>query len=319
MRTPRERARKLARLATAWAYGIASRATSARVGLVLLYHDLADVEGDPVRELNAAIAADAFASHLRHLRRRYRVVPASQIVSAVSARRRWQRLPVAITFDDDLPSHLSHAAPALKREGLPATIFLSGAGLTGSFSFWWQLLQRAWDERLIDASLLESWNIGGDVGSSRDAARGIQQMSTADRVAVAAELRARIGPRNDVLSRDEIRELAAGGFELGFHTLAHDDLTLLDADALDRALRDGVSELERVVGALSMLSYPHGSADGRVAAAARAAGFTLAFVVNGAPVKADDDPHLLGRRYPARGTNGEFALDIARLLLGASR
>ena len=46
-------------------------------------------------------------------------------------------------------------------------------------------------------------------------------------------------------------------------------LSAAAAGQIDRALRDGVSQLERVVGALPMLSYPHGSADGRVAAAAR--------------------------------------------------
>ena len=112
-----------------------------------------------MREISAAVSLHNFERQLRHLRRRYRVVPASCLAEAAAARTRGRRVPVAITFDDDLPSHLSHAAPALRRARLSATFFLSGAGLNGPFSFWWQLLQRAWDRGLVDAPLLHAWGI----------------------------------------------------------------------------------------------------------------------------------------------------------------
>jgi peptidoglycan/xylan/chitin deacetylase (PgdA/CDA1 family) len=312
-------AARTARATAAWTYRLRARSSPARIGLVLLYHVLADAEGNPAQEINAALAGATFAGHLRHLRRCYRVVPASEIVSAASSRARGQRLPVAITFDDDLPSHASHAAPALRRERLPATFFLSGAGLRGPFSFWWQLLQRAWDRGLIDARLLESWGIRELNPSVRQIAGRLQRMSPDDRAAAAAALQAQLGPGNDVLSKEAIQALCEAGFEIGFHTLDHDDLVELDGEALQRAMRVGRAELEHVVGPLVLLSYPHGRADGGVAAAARAAGFRFAFVVNGAPVRPGDDPHLLGRRYPARGTSGQFALDVARTLVAAAR
>jgi len=84
------------------------------------------------------------------------------------------------------------------------------------------------------------------------------------------------------------------------------------------AMSAGRPELERIAGPLSTISYPHGRADGRVAAASRAAGFHFGFVADGSPVMPGEDPHLLGRRYPARGTRGQFALDVARTLSGSS-
>lgn len=297
------------------------RWSSARVGLVLCYHRIAERGGDPSREVSAALALAEFERHLRHLRRRYRVVAASELMTAVTERRRGARLPVAITFDDDLPSHVIHAAPALRRAGLPATFFLSGAGLNGPFSFWWQLLQRAWDRDLVNARMLEGWGVEAGAVSVRGIAATIQAMRPAERHAAATSLRAALGEDGggDSLDRDAVAALATEGFEIGFHTLEHHDMTGLTAEELEAAIQTGRTELEEVVGATSMISYPHGRADARIAAAASAAGFRFGFVANGMAVRSDCDPHLLGRRYPSRGPEGRFELDVARTLSVASR
>jgi peptidoglycan/xylan/chitin deacetylase (PgdA/CDA1 family) len=309
---------RAARAALAWAHRLRARSSPARIGLVLCYHAIADSEGDPARELSAPIAVHDFARQLRHLRRCYRVVPASQLLSAASSRVRGQRIPVAITFDDDLRSHLSHAAPALRRARLPATFFLTGAGLVGPFSFWWQLLQRSWNHHALDERLLEAWGLR-EPASLRQVAQRIQSMSPDDRAAARAALEAAVGAGDDILSGGEIAALSEAGFEIGFHTLRHDDLVALDDDRLRGAMRAGRAELERITGPIGSLSYPHGRADSRVAAAASDAGFRYGFTADGSAVRAADDPHLLGRRYPARGTVAEFALDAARALFAASQ
>jgi peptidoglycan/xylan/chitin deacetylase (PgdA/CDA1 family) len=309
------------RLTVAWALRLRTRLSRERIGLVLCYHRIAERPGDPARELSAAISLNEFERQLRHLRRGYSVVPASRLVRAAAARRPGQRLPVAITFDDDLPSHLSTAVPALQRARLSATFFISGAGMDGPFSYWWQLLQRAWARDLVDSVLLESWGIQERKVSVRQVARRIQDMSPTERDAATASLRTTLGgdAPADTLSRDGIEALAAAGFEIGFHTLRHDDLVGLSDERLRLAMREGRPELERIVGPLLTISYPHGRADTRVAAAARAAGFEFGFVANGSPVTIGDDPHRLGRRYPARGRSGEFALDLARVLSAGPR
>jgi peptidoglycan/xylan/chitin deacetylase (PgdA/CDA1 family) len=305
------------RSTVAWALRLRARWSGAHIGLVLCYHRIAECEGDPAREISAAVSVPDFKRHLRHLRRHYRVVPASRIAPAVATRRRGRRLPVAITFDDDLPSHPSHAAQALKRARLPATFFLSGAGLDGPFSFWWQLLQRAWDRDLVDQDLLEAWDIRARDVSIRKVAHRIQSMSPTERDAAAVSLRAAVGGDvpDDTLSRDGIEALVAAGFEIGFHTKNHDDLVGLSDEELRVAMNAGRAELEQITGPMSTISYPHGRADGRVAAAARAADFRFGFITDGSAVKPGDDSHLLGRRYPVRGM-GRFALDVARTLSG---
>src|SRR5512133_77651 len=295
------------------------RWSNARVGLALCYHAVAERAGDPVNELSAATSIAEFRRHLRHLRRDYRVVPASALVAAVAGRRRGQRLPVAITFDDDLPSHLSAAVPALRGKRLPATFFLSGAGIDGPFSFWWQLLQRAWEEGLVGETMLRAWGLGVPDPSLREVAQRLQALPPAERDAAAATLRDALDGElpDETLSGEGVRALGASGFEIGFHTRRHDDLHGLDDDALRDAMRAGREELEDLVGPLTVISYPHGGADPRVAAAAREAGFDFGFVADGSAVASTTDHHLLGRRYPVRGGGNRFALATAATLLGA--
>jgi peptidoglycan/xylan/chitin deacetylase (PgdA/CDA1 family) len=299
-----------------------ARLTKRRVGLALCYHAVAPAGGDPAHELLAPLSVAEFERQLRLLRRRYRLVTASELPGAVRDRRRGARVPLAMTFDDDLPEHVAHAAPVLRRAGAPATFFVSGAGLDGGDAFWWQSLQAAWDAGRVGRTERARWGGGTTI---RDVARTVQAMAPADRAAAAVELRTLAAPHphggrtgtTRHLGAEELAELARD-FELGFHTRAHDDLRTLTADALPAALADGRAALEQAVGrSVSVLSYPHGGAGSREAAAAGAAGYNAAFVADGRPVRAGDDVHLLGRRYPARRPAGRFALDLARAIHGA--
>ena len=97
------------------------RRSSRQTGVALVYHRVGETVGD------FDVAREEFERQMRHLRRCYRVVKAAEILEAAGNRRRGRRFPVAITLDDDLPSHVEEALPALQREGLSATFFLGGA------------------------------------------------------------------------------------------------------------------------------------------------------------------------------------------------
>src|SRR4030095_16565222 len=51
-----------------------------------------------------------------------------------------KRPAVALTFDDDLPSHVEHALPVLRELGVPAAFFLSGRLLHSLGPYWFQQL-----------------------------------------------------------------------------------------------------------------------------------------------------------------------------------
>jgi peptidoglycan/xylan/chitin deacetylase (PgdA/CDA1 family) len=110
---------------------------------------------------------------------------------------------------------------------------------------------------------------------------------------LAAEVAADSEPLR-TMSWDQLRELAERDVEIGAHTVTHPHLcSLADAD-VDRELRDSRTRIEdELRRPCRYLAYPYGEADGRIAAAARRAGYDAAFVLHGRARGAS--PHLLPR------------------------
>lgn len=301
-----------------------SRWSGRRAGLALVYHRVGAPESRE-HHLVAALDAELFDAQLRDLKRRYRIVPASELADAVDARRRGQRFPVSITFDDDLPSHVRVAMPILQRVGVTATFFLTGASLTTPFAFWWERLQIALDGGLLEPGELNEW-AGGDADATarpaiRTVARAIEAMPAERRERVAETLLERLGsdPPDAGLRAEDVRALADAGFEIGFHTLRHDPLPHLDDDALGRAMVDGRAELDALLPSpITMISYPHGKADERVAQAARETRYRFGFTTSPEPLRDDTDRHLIGRLYPDYDSLGRFGLQVSRTI-GVSR
>jgi peptidoglycan/xylan/chitin deacetylase (PgdA/CDA1 family) len=315
-----ERVKARLRRPAAAVLDLLARWSGRRVGLALVYHRVGEAQARE-HHLVAALDSELFETQLGHLKRRYRVVPASELAPAVEARRRGQRLPVAITFDDDLPSHVRVTMPILLRVGVHATFFLSGGSLSAPFAFWWERLQVAFDRGLLAPAELKEWGGGAEDATDppgiRTVARAIEAMPAERRERIADTLLERLGsdPADAGLSAVDLRTLADAGFEVGFHTLRHDPLPQLDDEALSRAMVEGRTELAAVPASpITMISYPHGKADGRVAQAACEAGYRYGFTTSPEPLRDDTNPLLIGRLYPDYDSLGRFAMKVSGTL-----
>ena len=319
-----KRVRDGARTAQALLLGWLARMSRSRSGVVLVYHRVGgDGGSDPDLEILAAVPDAVFERQLAHLRRHYRVVAAADLLEAASNRRRGRRYPVAITFDDDLSSHVQNALPALQQAGLTATFFLGGASLHGPRPFWWEDLQRAVDDRLVPDGLplVATPTVQAALRRSPkailDLAGAIVKLQPAQRSEVASVLRDAVGPLHDEagLRGEDVKALSSAGCAIGFHTLRHEPLPSLSDPELARALQEGQDELARLVGRrLTLIAYPHGKADQRVAHAARAAGFTGGFTTAPGPVAPDTDPSLIPRTV-ADLSASDLSLRLARMFL----
>lgn len=144
----------------------AARFGGRRRAVVVLYHRIVpeDPRPDP---LVPALGARDFAAQLRLPARRYAVVPLAELPRAIAARCRGGRVPVVITFDEDLVEHMRVAAPRLRAQGLPATLFLCGASLERPHRFWWDgLLARG---RGLDPAALLPAELGTAPGEPLEA------------------------------------------------------------------------------------------------------------------------------------------------------
>src|SRR4051794_12826361 len=125
-----------------------ARVSARPVALVIVYHALAERHGDPTRELVAPHGRTQFRAQLRHLSRHYRPVAPSEIREQAGRRRRGGRIPVAVTFDDDLHSHVAIAAPALDAAGGRAPLFFTRGPLHRAPPVLWGPAPRAGGRRL---------------------------------------------------------------------------------------------------------------------------------------------------------------------------
>lgn len=295
------------------------RLTSRKAGVALVYHSVEQRAGDPSWELVPPHHAKLFERQIRHIRRHYQAVPAGRLFEAARARRRGQKFPIAITFDDDLACHATVALPILRRVGVVAMFCLSGASLERPFAFHYERLQRAFDTDLPDVgSLVLGTEAGTEPRSVHELELAIEHMTPDERDAVAARLADALGPdpSHAGIRASQVRELVDAGMTIGFHTQRHDSLVWLDDDRLGPAMTEGRDELAAAAGMpLTIIGYPHGRADGRVADAARAAGFTSGFTTEHLPVTPTSDPLLQGRVGPSLRSVGTLAIELALTLL----
>jgi peptidoglycan/xylan/chitin deacetylase (PgdA/CDA1 family) len=299
-----------------------------RLGLVIVYHRTAPRRGNVFTEIDPGTSTSELRRQLELLEAHFRVVRADEVVDAASSRVPGQRFPVAITFDDDLSSHLEHATPVLESLRLPATFFLTGASLDGPHPQWWDDLQRAVDARRIDAPALPEVEpqllrsaLNGHPGALQETMWTIASLPPRRRDDVAARLRNLDVPGGDRgLSAADVRALCQGGRTIGFHTLRHYDLTTLDDYSLEVAMHEGRERLAEVVGEeMTLIAYPHGFADERVANAASTGGFRLGFTTTARPVHHDDNPLLIGRIGPTLRSPRAFAVQVVKELRAAQQ
>jgi peptidoglycan/xylan/chitin deacetylase (PgdA/CDA1 family) len=86
-------------------------------------------------------------------------------------------------------------------------------------------------------------------------------------------------PRQNHLSRSQIREIASHGHEIGSHSMTHADLRLLSRGDVERELLDSKHFLEDISGKpVTSLSFPFGSWSKRVWEIAQQLGYTQATV-----------------------------------------
>ena len=286
------------------------RLTSRKVGVVLTYHRI-DVEADPAAVLVPVLDARVFVSQLRHVAAHYRVVPASEITTAAFGRRRGEPFPVALTFDDDLQTHVTLAAPELEARGLRGTFFLTGTTLTGPKRFWWQALEDAPPSTLPELAAA----VGAASADVAGIAAHVEAPSRTDRVSAAELLERTAPPRRSVrgLATDDVRRLAEAGHEIGFHTRDHDNLLTLTDDERRAALHAGRAELaEAAASTVAVLAYPHGGADAEIAARAREAGYAAAFTTAEGAVTRHADVLRLPRVDASFRSAGHLALQLLR-------
>lgn len=292
--------------------------------LVLLYHRVATVPTDP---WGLCVAPARFAAQMEVLAARRLAAPLEALV-APDGGRAWRR--VAVTFDDGYEDFRTAALPVLERHEIPATLFVTSAGLAGTREFWWDALT---------ACVLEPAALPAELAVDVGGARRVFDTAAHDRDALHRELHALLGhapgwareaalralreavglpaavrPSHRPLSVEDLRAVMTSRcVTVGAHTVSHPYLTALPPDEQEREVRECRRFLRALTGApIADFSHPHGDHDAASIERVRAAGYRSACGTAAALAHVRSDRWALPR-VEAPDLDGE---DFARWLDG---
>src|SRR5690606_3817506 len=196
-----------------------------------------------------------FRAQMRHVAQRFHPVSCREVVAALDGGPALPRDPVLVTFDDGYDDNHAIAFPILRALGVPATFFVAtghiDSGLPYAYDWLAHLVVTMEADRLRLPALGVDLPLPPDP-DARPAAAGtllerLKYLDAAGQQAVidglerdCARPRASGHPDCRPMTWDQLREMQAGGMEIGGHGVHHRMLAKLP----DEALRDEVAECQ---------------------------------------------------------------------------
>ena len=230
---------------------------------ILIYHRVTP-EPDPL--LPEETCAAEFDWQLAALNRWFSVLPLREAVAGLRAGT-LPRRAACITFDDGYADNASVALPILRRRGMHATFFVATGFLDGGM-MWNDLVIetiRAARGDALDARGVGLQTIDVSTTASRREAIGkalaaLKYLPIEERQARAEEFaRSAERPPGPMMTTAQVRELCAGGMEVGAHTVTHPILAQVDRDRAASEIRESKNRLEQITGKpVALFAYPNG-------------------------------------------------------------
>jgi peptidoglycan/xylan/chitin deacetylase (PgdA/CDA1 family) len=305
----------------------AALALAARERLsILIFHRVLPA---PDSLLPGEPSADQFDALLRHLERRFTVLPLREGLARTLDRTLPARA-LAITFDDGYADNVSIAAPLLRAHGMPATIFIATGYLDGGWMFNDIVIEafRSTPAPEIDLGSLGLGRYKLESTKERRVAidHVLQELKYSPRRDADAREILRLAqitlPASPMLTREALRRVAGDGIDIGAHTVSHPILARVADEHAWREIRDGKRELERLVERpVTLFAYPNGKPGQDYSEAhvrmVREAGFDGAVSTRWGAATASSDRFQLPRFTPWTRSPWKFDLLMMRNLRGA--
>ena len=276
--------------------------------VVLTYHRVLE-KWDPTLDYSQpgmVVTVPTFERQLAFLHRHFEIVALGALLNGEGSRRVASRPRCVITFDDGWRDNYDLALPILRRRGIPATIFLTTDFIGTERAFWHTVLISLLLLDELRPFLQGGVPFGGYPAAVREGLRrcagptpeshaaavddlietlkascGEDQIHAfVDALADAARLRRPLFPgRRFFLDWEQVREMAAGGFEIGSHGCSHRIMTRLSLDEVRRELADSRAEIERRLGrTVTHFAFPNENATEVLLGLAAGAGYRTACV-----------------------------------------
>ncbi|MEL1263992.1 polysaccharide deacetylase family protein [Pseudoxanthomonas putridarboris] len=289
---------------------------------ILAYHRVLDCS-DPAGfdfdlELISA-STEAFREQMSAIKRDFVPMRFDQVIDCLDQGERLPPRATLITFDDGYDDNYRVAFPILRDLDMSAMFFVSTGHIDSGapYAYDWavHMICRTPDDRLHLPEAGIDWALPGDNAGRREVAnRFLRELKgfpapLQERLIATMEREWAMprAPHADCrpMSWAEVREMQAGGMEIGSHGVHHRMLAKMPREMMIEEINESKRMLDDHLAApAQVLSYPVGGFDAydeTVVEAARAAGFRLACsYVPGTSVLSEDTLYALRRLHVER-------------------
>jgi len=214
--------------------------------------------------------ASTFAAQMRWLKDNTEVLSVTQLVDRLGSRRPPRRPTSLVTFDDGYLDNYAIAYPILRDLGLPATLFVPTRAIERRELGWWDVIAfciKKSTRPFIDVEG-QTFSLPGQRAEAISFYQGYMKEAPHDRT---ADLLRRIssaceveppGPARadrELMTWDQIREVAGDNFTIGCHTHTHRVLSTMPTQEQEQELSRSKEILERQLDRpVRAVAYPVG-------------------------------------------------------------
>ena len=237
-----------------------------------------------------------FSRQMAWLRRHTQILSEAELVEIVRSERQPADLCTMVTFDDGYRDNYTLALPVLQRLRIPAIFFIPTQPVDTRQLGWWDVIAYLIKRTTRPSIALDGLRMDLRSRPREEAIRAVQRLmktqpthatgSLIDQLAEAcgAPLPGASLQDRELMTWDQIRDLAAQGFGIGSHTHTHRVLATLSTQEQEEELRRSKTALEQRIGrGVRSLAYPVGGYQHftlETQALAARCGYALAFSFN---------------------------------------
>ena len=258
-----------------------------------------------------SVFTQEFEQQIKYLVRHYHIATGEEIRSFLSGERDLPDNSVFITFDDGYENNFVEAFPILLRHGATAAFFLT-TGLIGKAkaTLWFDKLDRIFSRHDCGmlGNLFKKVGLPAGIQNKRMVRGWIKGLTQPQRDKVIEALEQQLGVDKycanrggvtNLMTWDQVREMASAGMTIGSHTVSHQILASATREQVEEELESSRLKIEKETGRPCWcFAYPNGeSRDFRVSdkTALQSAGYTCAFTQIPGFITGKTDHYVLPR------------------------
>jgi len=304
---------------------------------ILAYHDIG-----PQSFFNLQVPEKVFRSHMSYLSESgYNIISLEEAVELLKGNKPVPADTVVITFDDGYRSVYEHVLPAVRKYGMPVTVFLSTGPVEKRGPLFVDALAYAFEKTGKKRLDLTPWGLReysvATTGLKERAGLEINDFSKGLKTEERRKLLQFIFEKLDVeidspelrdrmLTWEEIRESKRHGVSFGAHTVTHPSLARISPEEAGEEIHRSKKMMEeRLDSEIRTFAYPYGSAkdvDEKVRKIVSEKGFSCAVTLQDGVNSGGSDVFMLKRTCVTSQLKGPwealsravFAVEMAGIL-----